>query len=254
LDESWSNRVVIVTGASRGIGYATASRFAMAGASVVIASRRKEAIEAVAVELSSKYSSVVLGLAVHSGKPDDLESAVDEIVERFGRIDVLVNNAAASEHYGPLVDAELSAWDKTYDVNVRGTFVITRAVVNRGMTSDGGAIVNVASVGADSPVKNLGDCDTTNAAVVQMTKHLAQELGPRGIRVNAVAPGLIETKLAEVLWGNPQLREQFEFENPLGRIGMPEEVASAICFLSSCEASYINGQVLFVDGGSARVA
>jgi NAD(P)-dependent dehydrogenase (short-subunit alcohol dehydrogenase family) len=253
-EEEWGGKVVLITGASRGIGLATARRLVDAGASVVLSSRKQGDLDAAAVELDASQSGRVVAIASHGGREEDVERLVDGTLSAFGKIDVLVNNAATSAHYGDTLEAELGAWDKTFDVNVRGAFLLTRAVVQRGMHERGGSIVNVASVGGINPVRGLSVYNVTKAALLHLSRQLALELGAAGVRVNAVAPGLIRTRFAERLWKDDALRGQFERTNPLGRIGEPEEVAEAIVFLASSAASYINGHILVVDGGSNQIA
>ena len=253
-EAEWSGKVVLVTGASRGIGLATAKRFVDAGASVVLSSRKQADLDAAAAGLDGERSGRVVAIAAHCGNEEDVERLVKGTLDTFGTIDVLVNNAATSAHYGDILDADLGAWDKTFEVNVRGAFLLTRAVVRKGMRGRGGAIVNVASVGGINPVRGLSVYNVTKAALLHLTRQLALELGPEGIRVNAVAPGLIRTRFAEVLWKDDSLREQFERTNPLGRVGEPGEVAEAIVFLASSAASYVNGHVLVVDGGSNQIS
>jgi len=171
-------------------------------------------------------------------------------MERFSRIDILVNNAATNPYMGPVLGAEPSAWDKTFEVNVRGVFLLTKLVYEASMESHGGSIVNVASTGGLKPGIGLGVYNITKAAVIMVTRQLARELGGK-VRVNAVAPGLIKTRFAEALWGNQEILDRILSFNPMGRIGLPEEVASAVLFLASDAASYVNGEVLVVDGGGA---
>ncbi|MBX3577412.1 MAG: SDR family oxidoreductase [Rhizobiaceae bacterium] len=242
-------KVALVTGASRGIGLAAAKRLVENGARVVISSRRQEALDASAAEIDAGKTGNVRAIAAHGGSVDDIERLVDGATSAFGPIDILVNNAATSAHYGNTLDADMSAWDKTFDVNVRGAFVLTKAVLASGMADRRGAIVNVASVGGINPVTGLSVYNITKAALIHFTRQIALELGPKGIRVNAVAPGLIRTRFAEVLWKDDESRVRYESTNPLRRIGEPEEVADAIVFLASPAASYINGQTLVVDGG-----
>jgi len=169
-------------------------------------------------------------------------------MERFSRIDILVNNAATNPYMGPVMGAELAAWDKTFEVNLRGVFVLTRLVHAAWLEAHGGAIVNVASIGGLRPGIGLGIYNVTKAGIIMLTRQLAREMGGK-VRVNAVAPGVIKTRFAEALWGNEAILERILAQNPLGRIGMPEEVAAAVLFLVSDAASYVNGEVLVVDGG-----
>ncbi|MCB1464416.1 MAG: SDR family oxidoreductase [Nitratireductor sp.] len=243
------HKVAIVTGASRGIGFATAELLLARGANVVISGRKQEALDSCLDRLSAYGKERVRAVMAHGGDENGIQRLVGTASDTFGHIDILVNNAATSAHYGKIMDAEISAWDKTFNVNVRGVFLLTKAVLKAGMEKTGGSIVNVVSVGGIMPVEGLSIYNVTKAALIHFTKQLALEIGPQGIRVNAVAPGLIKTKFAEVLWSNDESRDAYESSNPLRRIGEPQEIAEAIAFLSSPAASYVNGQVLTVDGG-----
>ena len=249
----FQNRVALVTGASRGIGAAIADKLAAEGATVVLSSRKQADLDAAAEDINSRHPQRATAIVAHAGHPDELERLVAEMMERFGRIDILVNNAATNPHFGPVLDADLGLWDKTFEVNLRGVFALTKAVVRAHMEAHGGAIVNVASVGGIRPAFGLGIYNVTKAALIMLTQQLAKELGPRGIRVNAVAPGVIKTRFAQVLYETPEIRDRILQANPLGRIGSPEEVADAVAFLASDAAGYINGEVLVIDGGGGEV-
>lgn len=252
-DLTFQDRVALVTGGSRGIGGATAELLARRGASVVISSRRQPDLDQEAERINRIAPGSTVAVAAHTGRPEDLERLVDTVVERFGRIDVLVNNAATNPHMGLVLDAELSAWDKTFEVNLRGVFYLTKLVVERAVKERGGAVVNVASVGGLRPSPGLGIYGVTKAGLIMLTKQLAQELGPRRIRVNAVAPSIIRTRFAEVLWTTESIAGPALAANPLGRFGEPVEVAEVIAFLASEAASYVNGQTIVVDAGSTGI-
>ncbi|HYU62808.1 MAG TPA: glucose 1-dehydrogenase [Verrucomicrobiae bacterium] len=243
-----SGRVALVTGASRGIGGAIAEILAEHGASVVLSSRKQADLDAEAERINSHYPERTVAIAAHAGRPEELERLVGDVMERFSRIDILVNNAATNPYMGPVMGAELAAWDKTFEVNLRGVFVLTRLVYAAWLEAHGGAIVNVASIGGLRPGIGLGIYNVTKAGIIMLTRQLAREMGGK-VRVNAVAPGVIKTRFAEALWGNEAILERILAQNPLGRIGMPEEVAAAVLFLVSDAASYVNGEVLVVDGG-----
>jgi len=243
-----SGRVALVTGASRGIGGAIAEILAEHGASVVLSSRKQADLDAEAERINSRYPERAVPIAAHAGRPEELERLVGDVMERFSRIDILVNNAATNPYMGPVMGAELAAWDKTFEVNLRGVFVLTRLVYAAWLEAHGGAIVNIASIGGLRPGIGLGIYNVTKAGIIMLTRQLAREMGGN-VRVNAVAPGVIKTRFAEALWGNEAILERILAQNPLGRIGMPEEVAAAVLFLASDAASYVNGEVLVVDGG-----
>lgn len=245
-----SGRVALVTGASRGIGSAIGEALAEHGAQVVLSSRKQADLDAEAERINALYPERAIPIAAHAGRQEDLERLVQVVMERFSRIDILVNNAATNPYMGPVLGADLSAWDKTFEVNVRGMFLLTKLVYEASMESHGGSIVNVASTGGLKPGIGLGVYNVTKAAVIMLTRQLAREIGSK-VRVNAVAPGLIKTRFAEALWANDAILDRILSFNPMGRIGAPEEVASAVLFLASDAASYVNGEVLVVDGGGA---
>ena len=244
-----SGRVAIVTGGSRGIGEATARALAANGARVVISSRKLEGLQAAADRINADHHSAVTPVAAHAGRVEDAERLVGEVMDRFGRIDILVNNAATNPHFGPILNVELSAWDKTFEVNLRGPLVLTRLVVDRWMRGHGGSIVNVASSAGLRPSQGLGPYGVTKAALILLTRQLAMELGREGIRVNAVAPSIVKTDFAASLWGNEAIASYALERNPTGRFATAAEVASVIAFLVSDAASYVNGEVLPIDGG-----
>jgi NAD(P)-dependent dehydrogenase (short-subunit alcohol dehydrogenase family) len=244
-------RVALVTGASRGIGSATALALAEQGAQVVLSSRKQADLDIEAERINAKFPDKAVAVAAHAGKPEDLQRLVDEVMARFARIDILVNNAATNPYFGPVLGAEIGAWDKTFEVNLRGIFLLTKLVYEASMEKQGGAIVNVASVGGLRPGLGLGVYNVTKAGVIMLTRQLARELGGR-VRVNAVAPGLVKTRFAEALWGNEAILERVLASNPMGRIGLPDEIAGAVAFLVSDAASYINGEVLVIDGGGGE--
>jgi NAD(P)-dependent dehydrogenase (short-subunit alcohol dehydrogenase family) len=247
-----SDKVALVTGASRGIGSAIAEILAEHGAQVVLSSRKQADLDTEAERINGLYPERATAIAAHAGRPEDLERLVGEVMERFSRIDILVNNAGTNPYFGPVLGAELAAWDKTFEVNLRGYFVLTKLVWQASMEERGGAIVNVASVGGLRPGMGLGIYNVTKAGVIMLTRQLARELGAK-VRVNAVAPGLIKTRFAEALWGNQEILDRVLADNPMGRVGVPDEVAAAVLFLASGAASYVNGEVLVIDGGGGGI-
>ena len=244
-------RVALVTGGSRGIGSAIATALAEQGAQVVISSRKQADLDEEAARINALYPGKAVAIAAHAGRPDDLERLVTTVMERFSRIDILVNNAATNPSFGPTIETELAAWDKTFEVNLRGVFILTRLVYKASMEARGGSVVNVASVGGIRPGHGLGVYNVTKAGVIMLTRQLALELGSN-VRVNAVAPGLVKTRFAEALWGNEEILDRVISANPMGRIGLPDEVAGAVVFLASDAASYINGEVIVIDGGGVQ--
>jgi dehydrogenase/reductase SDR family protein 4 len=247
-----SGRVAIVTGGSRGIGAAIAEALAEHGAHVVVSSRKQADLDEEAGRINAMHEGRASAVAAHAGRPEDLERLVNTVLDERGRIDILINNAGTNPYAGPLIDAELSAWDKTFEVNVRGYLVLTQLVYRAWMREHGGSIVNMASTGGVRPGMGLGVYRVSKAAVVFLTRQLAREIGGN-VRVNAVAPGLIKTRFAEALWANEDVLERILAPNPTGRIGTVEEVANAVLFLVSDAASYVNGEVMIVDGGGGEV-
>ena len=242
-------RVAIVTGGSRGIGHAIAAELASRGARLVVSSRKKDELDGAVAELNARVAESAVGVPAHAGRTEDIERLVNTTLETFGRVDILVVNAATNPYMGTTVDIDTGAWDKVFEVNVRGAFLLMQAVINRWMYEHGGSIVNIASTAGLHPAMGLGVYGVSKAALVQLTKQLAMELADRKIRVNAVAPGIIQTRFAEALWKEEGAAGELRKRTPMRRIGQPEEVASAVAFLASDAASYITGAVLTIDGG-----
>lgn len=243
-------KVAIVTGGSRGIGEAIALALGRAGAKIAISARKPEGLDQAAERLSAAGCEVARFVA-HAGKTADCEKLVAEVAAKFGKVDVLVNNAATNPHFGPMLTADDGAFDKTFEVNARGYFAMARAVarhlVDRGAP---GSIVNVASIAGLMAAPLQGIYGMTKAAVLSMTKTLAAELGASKIRVNAIAPGLVETRFAQALTTNPDILEKLLARTPLGRVGRPEDIAGAALYLASDASSFMTGQVVVVDGGA----
>lgn len=241
-------KVALIAGASRGIGEAAAKRLARHGATVIAASRKLEDCERVAAEIC-EAGGEARALKLHLGEAEDREAALDSIAEQEGRLDILVNNGATSPYFGPIEDTPEDAWDKTFEVNLKGPFFLSSGALPLMKKNGGGAIVNVASVNGLRPGFYQGVYSITKAAVISMTQALAQEAGPHGIRVNALCPGLTETKLASALTSNPGLDEMMKRNFSIPRVGQPEDMAAAIHFLASGASSYMTGQCLIIDGG-----
>lgn len=243
------NRVAIVTGASRGIGEAIVRAYAAHGASVVLAARKVEGLEAVAADIR-KSGGKALAVACHAGKEDQIAMLVERTVSEFGKVDVLVNNAATNPYFGPLLNTDWGAWDKTFEVNAKGYFMAIREVVKHLQSRNaGGAIVNVASIAGMTAAVAQGVYGMTKAAVISMTQTLAVELGPLNVRVNAIAPGLIETKFASALTSNEQLVDRLAGGSPAHRVGQPDDLAGIALLLGSDAGNFITGQTFVVDGG-----
>lgn len=236
-------RAALVTGASRGIGLAVAAALAAAGAAVMLSARKPGPLE----EAAAGIPGTVATFPANAGDPDAAEACVAAAVERFGRLDILVNNAATNPYFGPLIDIDLPRWDKTVAVNLRGPLVWTQAAWRAWMRDHGGTVLNVASIGGLRPGGGIGAYDVTKAALIHQTRVLAEELGP-GVRVNAVAPGLVRTDFARVLveTHGDAVAERL----PLRRLGLPGDVAGAAVWLVSDLAGWVTGHTLVVDGGA----
>jgi NAD(P)-dependent dehydrogenase (short-subunit alcohol dehydrogenase family) len=244
-------KVAIVTGASRGIGEAVARTFAAHGARVALVSRKADGIQAVAESIAKEHGADrVLGLAGHTGQEAECARIVGETVERFGRVDVLVNNAATNPHFGPFLTADMGMWDKTFDVNVKGYFWCSREVARHAIAKDApAAIVNMTSVAGITASPLQGIYSMTKAAVIAMTKTLAAELAPSKIRVNAVAPGFVDTRFAAAILKNDDLLQRVIARTPMGRYAIPDEIAGGALYLASDAASFLTGHTLVIDGG-----
>ncbi len=242
-------KVALVSGASRGIGEAIALAFADAGAQVVVSSRKEEAVERVAAKIVAAGGEA-LGVGAHVARAEQREALLARALERFGRVDVLVNCAGTNPYFGPAVGIEETAYLKTFDINLHGAFELTRAVARHLIDRRApGSVINIASIAGLRALPLQAVYGMTKAAMIQMTRGLAFELGGAGIRVNAIAPGLIDTKLAAALLESPDIRQSVEARAPLGRVGQPSELAGPALFLASDAASYVTGQTLVVDGG-----
>lgn len=243
MEISLKGKVALVTGASRGIGKAIAQAYADAGASVLLSSRKLPDLEAAAAEIGGDVDVTV----ANAGDPVQAEAAVDRCIERFGGIDILVNNAATNPYFGPTIDIDLPRHDKTWEVNLRGPLVWTQLAWRRSLRERGGSVINIASVGGLSVEPTLGIYNATKAALLHLTRTLAAELAP-DVRVNAIAPGLVKTDMARALWEPNE--EAIGASIPLGRLGEPADIALAALFLASDLASWVTGHTLVVDGGA----
>lgn len=237
-----TRRTAIITGGSRGIGLAIGQRLAAAGANVVLTSRDQDSADAAAAQVKGN----ALGVAAHVAEDDAAQRCIDLTLERFGSIDILVNNAGTNPAFGPLIDQDHGRFAKIFDINLWGPLLWTSCAVKAWMGEHGGSVVNTASIGGMSFSPLMGMYNATKAALIHVTKQLALELSP-GVRVNALCPGVVRTRLAEVLWKEHE--QALSTKIPLGRIGEPVDVADAVAFLVSDAASWITGQTLVIDGG-----
>ena len=243
-----TGKIALVTGASRGIGESAARLLAQQGAHVIISSRRQESCEEVAASIRDEGGRATAH-ACHIGDPEQIEAIYDHIRQQRGRLDILVNNAAANPYYGHITDTDMAAFTKTVEVNIRGYFFMSANACKLMKESGGGAIVNVSSVDGIRPGDKRGIYSITKSAIIQMTKAFALECGPDNIRVNALLPGLTETKFAGALTENEEVLNAWLKLMPLGRYAQPGEMAGAILFLASPASGFATGSVLPVDGG-----
>jgi NAD(P)-dependent dehydrogenase (short-subunit alcohol dehydrogenase family) len=244
VEISMEGKVALVTGASRGIGKAISKAYADAGASVLLTSRKLPDLQAAAEEIGGDVDV----LAANAGDPDQAAAAVDHCIERFGGVDILVNNAATNPYMGPSMDIDLPRYDKTWEVNLRGALVWTQLAWKRSMQErPGSSVINVASVGGMTVEPSIGIYNATKAALLHLTRTLAMELSP-STRVNALAPGLVKTDMARALWEPNE--DRMGKAIPLGRLGEPVDIANAALFLASDLATWITGHTLIVDGGA----
>jgi NAD(P)-dependent dehydrogenase (short-subunit alcohol dehydrogenase family) len=243
MELSLGGRVALVTGASRGIGKAIAGVFSQAGASVLLSSRKQDALEAAAGEIGGDVDV----FAANAGDPDQAAAAVAHCTERFGGLDILVNNAATNPYFGPTMDIDLPRYDKTWEVNHRGALVWTQLAWKAAMAERGGNVINVASVGGLSVEPGIGIYNGTKAALIHLTRTMAHELAPK-VRVNAIAPGLVKTDMARALWEPAE--ERIAASMPLGRLGEPVDIANAALYLASDLSSWVTGTTIIVDGGA----
>jgi NAD(P)-dependent dehydrogenase (short-subunit alcohol dehydrogenase family) len=239
-----AGHVAIVTGASRGIGFAIAQRFVAEGAKVAITGRNAEALQMAAKDLGG--SDVAIAVAGKGDDADHRAEVVDTVLGAFGPVTLLVNNIGINPAYGPLGSLDLSAARKMLDVNVLGTLGWVQEALRGGLDSQGGAIVNISSVSGVRPAPGIAFYGVTKAALIHMTEELAVELAPK-IRVNAVAPAVVKTKFATALYEGREAEVASTY--PLGRLGVPEDVAGTVAFLCSPDAGWITGQTIVLDGG-----
>ncbi len=242
------NKVVLITGASRGIGEAIAHQFAEQGAQVIVSSRSQEGVDAVATAIRAKGGKAV-GITCHNGDKASRENLIEQTMTQFGQLDVMINNAAANPYFGNVLDMGYSAIQKTIEVNIEGYFHMSQLAGQQMRAQKSGVILNTSSVNGRTSGYNQSLYSASKAAIISMTESFAKECAPFGIRVNAILPGLTDTKFASALTQNENMLKMILPQIPLGRIAQPEEIAPAYLFLASNAAQYITGVSLPVDGG-----
>jgi NAD(P)-dependent dehydrogenase (short-subunit alcohol dehydrogenase family) len=243
-----TGKVAVITGASKGIGEAIAHLYGAAGALVVVSSRKQEAVEAVASSINDAGGKAK-AVACNMGDMNDVQKLITETITAFGRIDILVNNAATNPTFGPVIETNEAAFDKIMNVNVKGPFELAKKVYPFMKEKKSGSIINISSVGGLRPEAGLGIYNVSKAALISLTKVMAKEWGDDNIRANVICPGLIKTKFSEALWSNDKIMHTMMKMLPIKRVGTPEEIAALALFLGSDASAYCTGSVFTADGG-----
>jgi NAD(P)-dependent dehydrogenase (short-subunit alcohol dehydrogenase family) len=241
-------KIALITGASKGIGESMARLMAAAGARVVVSSRKQEALDALAEDIK-KEGGEATGIAAHVGDMSQVHALVEKTVASYGGVDILVNNAASNPVFGPVVDCDTAAFDKIMDVNVKAPFELGKLVYPIMKSRGGGSVINISSIGGLSPEPHLGIYSVSKSALIMLTKVMAKEWGRDNIRVNAICPGLIQTKFSQALWQNEEILKRFLKATPLNRMGQPDEIGALALFLASDFSAYCTGTVFTADGG-----
>ena len=244
------NKGAIVTGASKGIGEAMARGLAEFGAKVVISSRKRESVDAVAKSFQNDGLEAI-AIAANMGNVEEAHALVDQTVDAYGGIDIIINNAAANPVFGPIQNTEERAFDKILDVNLKGPFELCKKAYPILKQRGGGSFINISSIGGLTPERGIGIYSVSKAGLINQTKEMAQDWGADNIRVNAICPGLIKTKFSEALWGNEPILERFLQHLPLKRVGTSDDIAGLAVYLASDAAAYCTGGMYLIDGGYA---
>lgn len=243
-----TGKVAVITGASKGIGEAIAHLYGSAGAQVIVSSRKQEAVDSVAKSINDAGGKAK-AIACNMGDMNDVQKLITETITAFGRIDILVNNAATNPTFGPVIETNEAAFDKIINVNVKGPFEIAKKAYPFMKEKKSGSIINISSVGGLRPEAGLGIYSMSKAALISLTKVMAKEWGDDNIRANVICPGLIKTKFSEALWSNDKIMHTMMKMLPIKRVGTPEEIAALALFLGSDASAYCTGSVFTADGG-----
>jgi len=249
IDFALDGKVALVTGASRGIGEAIAVSLADYGAQCILVSRKADALQKVVDEISSRGGKAE-AVACHVGDLDQINALFARVKDRYGRLDILINNAGTNPYFGEMLGADEGIWDKTFDVNLKGPFFITQHAARLMNDSGGGAIVNVSSINGVKPALLQGIYSMTKAGIISMTKAFAKELAPKNIRVNAILPGLVDTHFSQAIMNNEMIYDYAIKMIPMARHAVPREIAGAVIYLVSDAASFTTGACFVVDGGA----
>jgi dehydrogenase/reductase SDR family member 4 len=243
-----TGKVALITGASKGIGKAMAIAMGQAGASVVISSRKKDALEEVASEMR-RDDIEVYPVSCYVGDQQSMKNLIDQVVEKYGGIDILVNNAAINPVFGPVIDTDEAGFDKIMQVNVKGPFELAKMAYPVMLARGGGSVINISSIGGLTPEAMLGIYSVSKAALISLTKVMAKEWGVHGIRANVICPGLIKTKFSEALWSNEKIMNSVMSKQPLDMLAVPEDIAGLALLLSADAGAFCSGGVYTIDGG-----
>ncbi len=243
-----TGKVAVITGASRGIGAAIALAYARAGAAVVLASRKQPALDEVAATIRTA-GGTALAVTAHTGDQAAIKQLIERAVAEFGGVDILVNNAATNPHFGPLLSADESHWDKTYDINVKGYVRLIQASVPHMQARGGGKVINIASVAGLEPVAGMGIYSVSKAGVLMLTRALAVELAEANIQINALAPGFIKTQFSRAIWDNDALNQAVLRATPQQRMAAPEELTGIALYLAAPASDFTTGAIFTIDGG-----
>ena len=243
-----TGKTAIISGGSKGIGKAIAFKYAEAGANVVICSRKKDNLDSAVIEAKTSGLNIV-GIECNTGDIESIKNVVDQTVNQFSKVDILVNNAASNPYYGPILQSEDSHWEKIWDINVKGYFNFVKACSNSMESNQYGKIINIASIAGKTPLDGLGVYNISKAAVVMLTKVLAKEMAASNIQINTLAPGLIKTDFSKALWEDKSVYNEIIKSIPQGRMGEPEDISGMALYLASDASDFITGSMFVVDGG-----